>query len=330
MEKRIPWNDIIKDFKGELTDVERSPLNRWLADDRNADVYRELRRVWLSVIAEGADYSSNADVLWSRMALRMRVKKEPEISFTAKTFRIVASVAAVLLVALLSFTGYMGIEWYRAGNIHQTYASLGGKSKIALPDGSQVWLNADSKLEYSTNFWSKIRKVKLEGEAYFDVKKDPDRMFVVNMQGVALKVHGTSFNVEAPKGGARVEVSLLSGSVTMEKETLSQQIKPGEKAVYSKKEDAIRVETADVAFAALWANESIHFERKSIRQLAKYLSKWYGVEIIVDPSLTEDQAYTFSIRHEPLEEILRLMARINPISYTFSEKNIVRITEKTI
>ena len=78
----------------------------------------------------------------------------------------------------------------------------------------------------------------------------------------------------------------------------------------------------------MWAQESVRFEKQSIRELTKYLSKWYGVKIILDPSVPTDQAYTFSIKHEPLEEVLRLMARVNPIQYSFDENNVVIITNK--
>lgn len=78
----------------------------------------------------------------------------------------------------------------------------------------------------------------------------------------------------------------------------------------------------------LWAKESLRFEKKTIYELTGYLSEWYGMDIRLDPSLPTDQAYTFTITHESLEEVLCLIAKITPIEYVFDEDNTVRITRK--
>lgn len=328
MNKNIPWNIIIRKFKEEISSDEQAILNAWLVRQENQAVYLELKSLWLSVLSEGVGYKSEADVLWARMEQRMK-KNEPRIiQLSASRFRWLSGVASVILLFLLSFSGYMTKEWYDASTVVQTYSSLNGKSKVILPDGSQVWLNTESTLEYTASVWNKTRNVKLNGEAYFEVQKDPDRPFIVKSQGVGIRVYGTAFNVEARENRSDVCISLLSGSVQIESIKMMKKIVPGEMAVCSKKEGEINTEKNDVGFAAMWAKESFHFERKSIKELTKYLSKWYGVKIILDPSIPENQAYTFSIKNEPLEEILRLMARTNPILYSFDEKNIVKIMKK--
>lgn len=328
MKQNIPWDIIIKNLKNEISSGEQNTLNVWLADKENQSVYQEIYALWLSIIEEGIDYKSESDKLWSKMELRIK-KNEPKIiQFKKNYFRWLSGVASVLLIFLLSFGGYITSEWYKASTVVQTYSSLNGKSKVILPDGSNVWLNTESTLEYSTSLWSKTRNVKLKGEAYFEVKKDPQHLFVVESNGFGVKVYGTTFNVAARENDPNINVSLLSGSVVVENNLVSKKIIPGETAICSKIKGSIDTEKTDVAFAAMWANESVHFERKSIKELSKYLSKWYGVKIILDPLIPENQAYTFSIKHEPLEEILRLMSRINPIQYSFDEKNVVKITRK--
>ena len=257
----------------------------------------------------------------------MRKDEAKVIKFSRASFQWFSGVACVLILALLSLTGYLSLEAYKGEPVY-TYSSLTGKSKVILPDGSQVWLNTESTLEYSASAWNRTRNVKLKGEAYFDVKKDLNHPFIVKSDNFDVKVHGTTFNVEARDNEPTINVSLLSGSVEVTNGSVSRQIVPGETAVCSKRNGTIQAEKGNVSFAAMWASESIHFERKSIRELSKYLSKWYGVKIILDSRIPEDQAYTFSIRHEQLEEILRLMARTNPIQYSFDEENIVRIMHK--
>lgn len=328
MDSNIPWNIIIARFKDEISLADQEVLNQWLTSEKNQTIYIELRALWLSLLQEGIEYKSDVDALWVRMEARMNKNKPKEVRFTLNRFRWMSGVASVLLLMLFSFTGFITNQWYNTNTIAQTYSSLNGKSKVTLPDGSDVWLNAESTIEYSASAWGRTRNVNLTGEAYFDIKKDPDRPFIVKSHGVAVKVYGTTFNVEARDSKNDINVSLLSGSVSVETGNVSEQIIPGETAVCTRNTGEIIIEKSDVEFAAMWAKESVRFERKSIKELTKYLSKWYGVKIILDPSIPEDQAYTFSIQSEPLEEILRLMARINPVQYSFDEKNVVSIKKK--
>ena len=85
-----------------------------------------------------------------------------------------------------------------------------------MPDSTFVWLNAGSTLEYFVSRWTKERNVRLDGEAYFEVAADPDRLFVVEGGGVVVKVHGTVFNMKAREKQDHVDVSLLSGLVVVE------------------------------------------------------------------------------------------------------------------
>lgn len=278
-------------------------------------------------------HESQADKLWRQMEIRMskkeegKVENEKGIRISLNRLRWLSVAASILLVICISFAGYMTKQLYDINTVVQTYTALNGKSKIVLPDGSDVWLNAESSLEYRTTFWSKERSVLLNGEAFFNVAKDKDHPFVVKSQGFRVKVYGTTFNVEAREKSNEMCVSLLSGSVDVASANEAHMIMPGETAVCMKNSGKISVEKSDVDFVAMWAKESVRFERKSIRELIKYLSRWYGVKIYLDPSIPENQAYTFTIKNEPLEEILRLMARIHPIKYSFDENNKVTISE---
>ncbi|WP_368343452.1 FecR family protein [Parabacteroides merdae] len=176
--------------------------------------------------------------------------------------------------------------------------------------------------------WTKERNVRLDGEAYFEVAADPDRLFVVEGGGVVVKVHGTVFNMKAREKQDHVDVSLLSGLVVVENHGVSRSLNPGETAVCKKSVPSIEKKTTDVSISCLWAKESLRFEKKTIYELTGYLSEWYGMDIRLDPSLPTDQAYTFTITHESLEEVLCLIAKITPIEYVFDEDNTVRITRK--
>ena len=204
----------------------------------------------------------------------------------------------------------------------------GGEYRMVLADGTRVMLNAETRLRFPEAFGDGERRVFLEGEAYFEVAADPDRLFVVEGGGVVVKVHGTVFNMKAREKQDHVDVSLLSGLVVVENHGVSRSLNPGETAVCKKSVPSIEKKTTDVSISCLWAKESLRFEKKTIYELTGYLSEWYGMDIRLDPSLPTDQAYTFTITHESLEEVLCLIAKITPIEYVFDEDNTVRITRK--
>jgi transmembrane sensor len=121
-------------------------------------------------------------------------------------------------------------------------------------------------------------------------------------------------------------VTLFQGSVSLEAGGQEAYLHPGERASVSKKYRTLDITSADMFYDSFWASESVRFEAKSLRYITRYLEKWYNVKIEVDPSIPDSQAYTFTIKDESLEVILRIMSRINPISYMFDGNDHVKIT----
>ena len=327
-DKNIPWKAIIRKFKYEISEKEQADLDVWLADEENHARFQSWQSLWLSIMEENMRYISNVDALWKRMEKRMKKAEPRVVKLPLRSFRMCTAVVAALFILLFSFAGYMTTEWYKASNTVLVYSSLNGKSRVCLPDSTLVWLNTGSTLEYFVSRWSKERNVRLKGEAYFDVSEDPERLFVVEGGGVVVKVHGTVFNMKAREKQEYVDVSLLSGLVVVENSGVSRNLNPGETAICKRNSPSIEKKTTDASIACLWTKGALRFEKKTIYELVGYLSEWYGMEIRLDPLLPTDQAYTFSITHEPLEEVLSLIAKITPIEYVFDEDNTVRITRK--
>ena len=147
---------------------------------------------------------------------------------------------------------------------------------------------------------------------------------------MVVKVHGTVFNMKAREKQDHVDVSLLSGLVVVENHGVSRSLNPGETAVCKKKSvPSIEKKKPRMFLSLAFGQKNPCVSRKkTIYELTGYLSEWYGMDIRLDPSLPTDQAYTFTITHESLEEVLCLIAKITPIEYVFDEDNTVRITRK--
>lgn len=208
----------------------------------------------------------------------------------------------------------------------QQYSIYSGKSKVLLPDGSEVWLHGKSSLVYTTGFSKKNREVSVDGEAYFSVTRNNKSPFVVKTDGMDIIVHGTKFNVESHQDNPNIRVSLIEGSVALQTNSDYKMLQPGEAGIFNKQENSLNVEVTDVEYACLWTADQIRFEQKNLKEICRSLSKWYNVQIDLDPTIAEKYAFTFSLRDEPLEQILRIMSRINPIIYDFDENNNLTIS----
>lgn len=336
MKKEIPWNLIVSKLKNELTEDEEVRLSEWLC--HNGELFEELSALWAKIQANAASYTPDAGHYWNELSRRMHAAEasssrvgsvRPEA--VARMARLprwtwwVAACVAVLLVASFGVGRWMGMP----ETVPLEYACVSGKSSASLPDRSQVWLHNDTRLlcEVSAR-GGEERVVSLRGEAYFEVAHDEDRPFVVETEGMTIRVHGTKFNVEAFPEMENTYVSLVEGSVSLKTATEHRYLNPGEIATYDKKTGSLSVRKDDVLFASSWMQDQIVFNQRTLKDICRFLGKWYHVKITLDPAIADRFRYTFTLRHESLEEILRLMSRINPIDYTFDDENELTIYKK--
>ena len=214
-----------------------------------------------------------------------------------------------------------------AETAEQRLCAFEGKSQARLSDGSTVWLHGGSTLTCDARFAAGERRVKLRGEGFFEVAKDSERPFTVEVEGLEISVHGTKFNVRTA-ADRYVSVSLVEGSVSLDTGRGSRRLlRPGEIACYDPDTRKVVIGRGNVAMESCWAAGKLAFERQSLGEICHYMARWYDTEIHITPALAHNYAYTFTITDEPLEEILRIMSRINPIAYTFAEDNTVTISE---
>lgn len=311
--KKLPIDIIIASFRGSLSQQQENILNEWLSVEGSMEKYDALKRVWNHTI-------DNADKFDSRKAYGRMHRR---ISNVWKTVAAVASAVAVAAIFLMLY----GVSTVKMdSSLTQTYVCMTGKSSVVLPDGSRVVLHKGSSLSYDNSFSKTDRVVTLEGEAYFDVAKDPENIFTVCVDDVDITVHGTTFNVL--DDNESVIVSLIEGSVDVTTDDgIRCVLEPGYAAVYEKETGSLVDRKYNVDFASCWARDRLTFTQASLGEVCKYLSKWYDVEIVVADALESSCSYTFTIREEPIDQILDIMSRINPMKYLYTNDHRIIISE---
>ena len=193
-----------------------------------------------------------------------------------------------------------------------------GTFRLVLPDGTAVWINANSELRYPVHFAKNERKIYLKGEAYFEVSRDVDRPFKVEVEGTEVEVLGTHFNVRAY--GDRVSTTLLEGAVKVQYAQQSVLLEPGQQA--RSFEDNIEVQQADLTKAVAWKDDIFYFNEDRLVDIMEEISRWYDVEIAYDGKVS-DQRYTGSIRRDArLSEVLELIGFTSAVEFKVSGRRV--------
>ena len=187
----------------------------------------------------------------------------------------------------------------------------GSEYSLKLADGTQVWLNAASRLRFFTANDGAERRVWLEGEAYFEVAHDAKRPFIVESGGQSIRVLGTRFNVNGYDGDRAIYTTLVEGSVAITPLAGGEQVtlQPGQQATYSRRnDDQIAVAAVDTSQATAWMTGTFIFNRASITEIMESLARWYDFEFEVSPLLDGLRFSGQFPRCEELDKILTIIA----------------------
>nr|WP_121272283.1 FecR family protein [Pedobacter schmidteae] len=183
----------------------------------------------------------------------------------------------------------------------------GGQYQVLLPDGTQVWLNASSSLKFPTSFVANQRKVKLKGEAYFEVAKNKEKPFVVDVEDMSVEVLGTHFDVMAYEDEKSINTTLMEGAVKIIKNNQTKVLEPGQQARVTDDIEVVKA-TGDVI---AWKNGLTSFKDADIRTIMRQVSRWYDVEVNYEGELPR-RLFTGEIsRKANLSELIKIIELSN-------------------
>ena len=240
-------------------------------------------------------------------------------------------------------------------NIHEAFNEIsvphGSKSRIVLPDGSVINLNSGSTLRYPARLDSTLRYAYIEGEAFFDVKKDPRNPFIVKTRDITIKVLGTKFNVKSYSDEKTVETTLVSGSIEIfsnqkpaSDKPLVLVLKPNEQAVFeklsgdiviserpenmvkkrSKSDKPFQVQkNIDVDPVIAWKDNRLPFRDESFADLARKLERWYNVEIVIQDKELAQALFSGIFERETIEQALDALKLATPFEYKMNKNKII-------
>ena len=261
----------VRYFEGPIATEEECELFGFLAaSPENAALMREWEREWKQ------RHVPSADVLRSLARLNGKIeRRENRIRARRRWLRF--SAAAAVLILISAFTTRHLIHTEDPVQMFSVQAPQGTNSRISLPDGSQVWLNAGSTLNYRSDFNRSSRDIGLSGEAYFEVARNADLPFRVQARGCTFTVLGTRFNISAYDEDPDVLAALMEGSLQFESSRSTETMVPGDLITYDCRTMEASRRQVDTDQFRSWIDGIIRYDAISLPALLRRLAREYDV-----------------------------------------------------
>lgn len=306
----------------EITDP---VLLEWLAanesNQRDLDRYR---KIW----EESGHYMDigmfDTDRAWDKVNECNRKKGTVRRHLKNIYYTCSGIAASILIMVVLSLTGFFEKE---QDVVVSLTADYGNRSEIVLPDGSTVKLNSGSEVTYVYNSKKKVREVHFQGEGFFDVSKSKTPFVVKMMDGVEVKVLGTSFNLKAYPDDPTIQASLVEGRIELDHKNNKLIMRAGEMAEFDKQTNQLKQIDGNLYHSCGWLMNKLYMDNMSLTDVCKYLERWYNVDISIQSDLGEKIRYNGVIQEESITDVMEALSHLSNIAYHVKGKNI-SITSK--
>ena len=325
-EPLAPIDDlIVRHFSDTLDAAEKAALNRWLKEDKaHLAHFKVLQEICFSACTPDTLSIYDKEKAHVAFAEKASVDEDAHPDERPKTLvwlKVAALVAVV--IGLFSYLSYHEGQKRLAAAFApiSIEAPQGSTTKVSLPDGSLVWLNAGSIITYSQGFGVSDRQITLSGEGWFEVKKGLEIPFSVLTKSLSVAVTGTKFNFRDYPDEPKATVDLVEGGVNLQaqpaKNGISCALKPNQQAILDKLSGQLVVENHDARNAGLWTDGTLMFDGKSLKEIAIELGRSYNARINIARRDLEDLHFygTFARKEQSLREVLDALSKTGRIKY---------------
>ena len=302
-------------------------LNKERAGEKTDALWKEWERLDPASVlpADEKAYRRKLD----RLHREMTPPAAPKRGLFSITRRTAAAAAAIVLLAMS--VEFFVVRHLTADSTTVLVTAENSKGRFTLPDGSVVWLNADSRLAYSNRFVdSEKREVRLEGEAFFDVRRDTLRPFEVTMGDLEVRVLGTRFNASHIPDLGIEEVTLLSSSVEVGHDGSRETVRllPDQSCAYDTVSGRLAVRNVRASNYGSWTGDSIVFDNMTLEDIAVNLEHWYNIRIRIDDGVDASTRISFTLRPETLDETLRIIENLTHFACERTDRQHITIRKR--
>ncbi len=321
---------------------------RLMEDEKISSQESALLKQWIKENPQKSEELFSLTLLWTKLDTNREVNDEVLSRQWMETSKKIKSSPQGIRRVLSSYKKYAAIFILGAllpslAIIYQSFfkeekllsqviqVPFGAKSTVTLPDGTEIILNAGSKLSYDARFGDNARSVFLDGEAYFNVAKDKKKPFLVKTTNVTVKAYGTIFNVKCYKGENIIETTLIEGSIGVQlnnkKGNKEYMLQPREQLIYHYGKDKnsnrlIIAKNTNTQLYTSWINDKIQVRSISLKELIVKLQRKYNVTIHIEDKDLENLKFTGILENETIEQILQALELSASIQYEIDDREI--------
>jgi len=332
---------LIKFIEGKTSISEQKKVLSWIQkNDANNKYFLGLKNLW--VISSLPYEESHRDEFAHFRRDNFNVDKNTK----GKNFSFLTIAASLLLLVTIG----LNIFQYDRSNLNTQklednssmlslkdrkvntlsfYTNKGVKGVVTLPDSSVVWLNSDTRLTYPERFTGKFREVEISGEAYFEVRSNPDTAMIVSTnKGLKIEVLGTKFLIRSYADDNDAQATLFSGSIKLISSSTRfskgyiKKLKPLESVIIDKDHSIRVIHHADTLKSIAWKSGLLIFEETPIQQVLKELERWHGTEFIIQDKSILSCNITAQFNSESIVQIMEVIKFCSPIDYSIKGRQI--------
>ncbi len=369
MTYRKDFNDLLSDeefqdgifnFNSFNTEEKKAFIRQYFV---NKEEFIKARTILMGLNFRGTVFSDEElNYLWERLDIGSAASSGPKLLLgkPGKMITWFSKAAAILFIPVLIasiwfFYKTIKLESLRDENIirlagvyNTVFAPAGGRAKAVLPDGSEVWLNSGSSVQYPVLGNPAYREVKLTGEGFFKVVKNPDKPMFVNAPGMQVKVYGTTFNMNAYEDNTSIETVLVEGEISIvklnsegEPENTEYKVKPGEVGRLNRQQNTISIApAANMEVFTGWVSGKYVFRNTSFKSILERLEKIHNVKFVLEDKTLGDYSFDATFEDQNINRIMEIFAVSLPIKWrsvnaeqkddkTFSARKIIISKDKS-
>lgn len=295
-------------LSGTISSSDDLKLKQHLDEDPDhQDAFDQLQKQWDISGQLKLDYIADPETAWQKFA-EVKSDHQPK---TVRWIHFATRLAAMVLLTV--GLGFLMREFGKTEPYH--YATFEGETKwVTLPDSSKIRLNESSLLTVAGDFNKEERNVSLKGVAYFEIKRDTSRPFIIQSQETTTKVLGTSFNIKAIEEESKVEIYVVSGKVSFQAKNDELILTKGMAANFDKTLERLAL-NAEPSNDIAWHSNTLKFEDTALDKVFADLMSYFDVEFLITNDKIKNCRFTGEFKSPKLKEILKVIAISTGISF---------------
>lgn len=315
---------IIKFLSHEISDDEISTLKAWLEKNKaNRHIFDEENELWQESDLTNKEKKFQPEIGWNEIEVRLGFDKKMRSPVFVINKIHVRAILAAASVFIIFFLGYK-LFWHGpetikySGNklFYKVQTNEGDRASIILPDSTLIIMNSGSTIEYSSDFNINSRNIYLQGEAYFNVHKNSELPFKVNLSKMAVIATGTKFNILSYSNEDIVETTLEEGSIKVEiKDKNSIEVQPGQQVIYYEKSGQTVVRNVAPDTYTSWKENKLRLSDTSLEEAFRRIARRYNVTFEIRSYELLEIKYTATFIDESIEDVMQMLKDVSPIKY---------------